>query len=697
MSAAPRLGLRGSPEANRVPECENPPMRTSDWPRPRALSRAAAIGGLVLLAILTGVEGFIDYRLRQVGRGELAQWSGMSGLWAVPVLSAALVGSALIFRRPRHPAGWLFLSLAIVLSLSGMIDGYAALGAIARRGSLPGADLVAVLGDLTFIPWIMILTLILLVTPSGGIGGQRWRIAACLAMASGAVAILMHLLEPYRGDYASLGVVRNPIAVERLATQLQITGFVAVVALHLVLLAATAAIFVRFMRAKDRSRRQLRWMAFAAIPFPFLVVGAFIAAVVDNQALLGIMAGGFVAIIPIAAGLAIERDHLYDADRLLSRGLTYGLLTALVAGCYAVVVVFVGQSLGDFGGGSQVPAVLATLAAVSVALPLRRWLQDGIDRRFNRRRFEAVTAIQRFINADSPEMTVEEALRSATGDPGHRVGYWIEDRQLWVTAGGEPTSPAEPFVEFSRNGAPLARVSFDPHRVARTVAEAAGAAALSELENARLRAAITLQLVEVRSSRSRIVEAQLAERQRIERNLHDGAQQRLLALALQLRATQMSGDPGRAVETLGGAVEEIQLAVRELRDLANGLHPAVLTDGGLRAALDTLAAHSAVATRVEATNQRFAAATEEAAWFIACEAVTNAVKHAFPTKVEIRACEESGKLVLVIEDDGIGGADSAGRGLQGIADRAEAAGGWLKVRERLAGGTVVTAELPCGL
>ena len=697
MGAVPGLRLRGSPDANPPGECDNPPMTPAGLPRLHAFPLIMAAAGWLMAAAFIGVMALIDYRLSQVGRNDLTQMRGAGLLWIAPILSAATVGSALMIRRPRHPAGWLFLLFGVTLAATGVIDTYAAYGAVARRGSVPAADLVAVVGDLTFIPWLMILTLILLVTPGGWGNSPRWRIAAWAAMVSGAAAILLHLLEPYRGDYESLGVIHNPLAISRLTGPLQVAGTVALIVLHVVLVGSAAAIVFRFRRAKDGRGRQLRWMAFAAIPFPVLVVGAFVAATLDNQLLLGIMAGGFVAIIPIAAGLAIEQDQLYDADRLLSRGLTYSLLTALLVGCYAVVVVFVGQSLGDLGGNSQAPVVIATLATVSVTAPLRRWLQDGVDRRFHRRRFEAVTTVQRFVRDPSPTVSLEDVLRAATGDPTLAVVYWVEDRALWVTADGETGAVGEPFVEVARNGMPLARISFDPGRTERTVVEAASAAGLSELENARLRAAIALQLVEVRESRSRIVEAQLAERRKIERNLHDGAQQRLLALALQLRAAEVSGDQARAMQTLGSAIDEIQVAVRELRDLANGLHPSVLTDGGLQAALDTLAAHTAVNVRLEATAQRFAPATEEAAWFIACEAVTNAVKHAVSTMVEIRACEKDGCLLLVIEDDGIGGADPAGHGLRGIADRAEAAGGRLRVEARPGGGTIVAAELPCAL
>jgi signal transduction histidine kinase len=216
------------------------------------------------------------------------------------------------------------------------------------------------------------------------------------------------------------------------------------------------------------------------------------------------------------------------------------------------------------------------------------------------------------------------------------------------------------------------------------------------MENARHRATIARQLVEVRESRARIVTAQLAERRKIERNLHDGAQQRLLAIAFQLRAAEVSQSPERARLTIDAAVEQLQQAVRELRDLANGLHPASLSEGGLAAALDELAGRTPLPMRLEATPDRFAPEIEEAVWFIACEAVANAVKHAAPHSVAILACRENGYLRLVVEDDGVGGADPAGQGLRGIADRAEAAGGRLAVEARPGGGTMVIAELPCG-
>jgi signal transduction histidine kinase len=241
----------------------------------------------------------------------------------------------------------------------------------------------------------------------------------------------------------------------------------------------------------------------------------------------------------------------------------------------------------------------------------------------------------------------------------------------------------------------VASISFDHERVEQGLVHAIVAEARPELENERLRAAIELQLVEVRDSRERIVAAQFAERHRIERNLHDGAQQRLLALAFQLRAAEMSGDSDRARSALDGAVDELQRAVADLRDLANGLHPAVLSDGGLVAALEDLAERCPITVRLTATDERFSPNTEATAWFIVCEAVANAVKHSHADTIDLDARRDDGHLILQIDDDGKGGADPTGQGLRGIADRADAVRGHLTVQDRPGGGTIVRAELPC--
>ncbi len=642
----PGLWLRASTEAARAVACENEALsgamviQESDVNWRRVASAVAATGWLTVAALI-GLVFLFDARLADVGRSDLA--SGAEGaVFMLPVASAATVGAALAILRPRHPVGWLFLALGLALVGSGVADSYAAYGALARPGSLPGAGFVAVVGDKSFIPWLLLLTLILLLTPTGRFGSRRWQLAAYVAIAGAALGFGLALVGPYEGEHASLGIVKNPLEVDALQGPLVLMRLVGIVALHIVLIAAAGSMIVRFRAARGAERRQLRWLALAAVPFPIFVVGAFVAAVLDHQLLLAWLAAGFVAVIPIAAGLAIAQHGLYDVDRVLSRGLTYGLLSALVVASYAIVVVFVGEALGGAVESSQAAAVIATLAAISIALPARRYIQDSLDRRFNKRQFEALATIRRWLREPSPVTSVEQALREATGDRGLSVAYWINDRERWVNEAGAPVAPDPDGITVQRRGVAIAAVTFDEHHMERKAVEAVLGEAVSELENVRLRAALALQLVEVRESRARIVSAQIAERRKIERNLHDGAQQRLLALALQLRAAEMSQEPTRAPQILHGAVEQLQLAVKELRDLANGLAPVTLTDEGLGAALEDLALRTPVPVHVSATAERFPATVEETAWFIACEAVANAVKHAAPHSLEILAQRKNG-------------------------------------------------------
>ena len=217
---------------------------------------------------------------------------------------------------------------------------------------------------------------------------------------------------------------------------------------------------------------------------------------------------------------------------------------------------------------------------------------------------------------------------------------------------------------------------------------AAAEEATAELDNAGLRAAITLQLVEVRQSRARIADAQLAERRKIERNAPSNA---CSPSRSSLQAAHLNGRPDRLRETIRAGVSEIQAAVLSYAELANGLHPAVLNDGGLVAALEDLATRTPIPIDVRVTEQRFPPKLEATAWFVACEAVTNAVKHAHAAAIVVGIERRDGTLVIEVSDDGIGGADPSGSGLRGLTDRAEAAGGALCVEPRPGRGTIVRA------
>jgi signal transduction histidine kinase len=196
----------------------------------------------------------------------------------------------------------------------------------------------------------------------------------------------------------------------------------------------------------------------------------------------------------------------------------------------------------------------------------------------------------------------------------------------------------------------------------------------------------------------RIVRAADEERRRIERDLHDGAQQRLVALALQLRGAQRqlgaSTDP-EVERLLAEAVAELQVAVEELRELARGVHPAILTEDGLAAALESLASRTPIPVALDVSDARLPAQVEATAYFVACEALANVVKHAQASRAAVSARRTNGVLVIHVEDDGVGGAHADGSGLRGLADRVEALGGRLVVQSPVGGGTQVMGEIPC--
>jgi signal transduction histidine kinase len=307
----------------------------------------------------------------------------------------------------------------------------------------------------------------------------------------------------------------------------------------------------------------------------------------------------------------------------------------------------------------------------------------------------------------APPREVPAALARALGDRSLEVAYWLPDRGEYADADGHAVrlpeeSSRRAVTVLDHDGEPIAALLHDPAlRTDPELVEAAGAAARLALENARLHAEVQAQLAQVQESRVRIVEAADEQRRKIERDIHDGAQQRLVALALELRTAQrrLGGDVDPEVAgVLDQAVGELRLAVSELRELARGVHPAILTEEGLGAALESVAGRTPIPVEVVSVpDGRLPPEIEAAAYFVACEALANSVKHAGATGVTISADRMDGTLVVEVVDDGIGGAEiGAGSGLRGLADRVEAYGGRLVVTSPPGGGTRVRAELPCG-
>ena len=300
--------------------------------------------------------------------------------------------------------------------------------------------------------------------------------------------------------------------------------------------------------------------------------------------------------------------------------------------------------------------------------------------------------------ADIAPGEVRDALARALHDPTLHVAYWLPLRRAYVAEDGREVqlpADARSVTRLEEVAAIVHDPELDPDLVA-----AAGAAARLALHNARLQADVRAQLDKVQESRRRIVAAGDEQRRRIERDLHDGAQQRLVALALELRIAQRQrgNDDPELDRILADAVGELQVAVEELRELARGVHPAVLSEEGLAGALESLAARTPLPVEiVAAPEERLPGEIEAAAYFVVCEAITNAVKHAKATEIRVSAERRNGRLFIEVEDDGVGGArERSGSGLRGLLDRVEAHGGTLRVESEPGQGTRVLGELPCG-
>jgi signal transduction histidine kinase len=306
---------------------------------------------------------------------------------------------------------------------------------------------------------------------------------------------------------------------------------------------------------------------------------------------------------------------------------------------------------------------------------------------------------------NTPPYGLRDALARALGDRTLEVAYWVPEWEAYVDAtGAQVVLPDvdEPraVTTLEHDGRPVAALIHDPTLLDEPkLVNAAAAAARLALENARLQAETRAQLKEVRESRARIVAAADGERRRIERDIHDGAQQRLVALGLQLRSAQRQLDHDADPDVsrlLGQAVAELQVAVDELRELARGVHPAVLTEEGLAAALESLATRTPMTVKLDVLEDRMPEQVEATAYFVVCEALTNVAKHAHASKAAVGAHRENGVVTVEIEDDGIGGAFAQdGSGLRGLADRVEAMGGHLTIASPPNGGTRVVAEIPC--
>jgi signal transduction histidine kinase len=472
------------------------------------------------------------------------------------------------------------------------------------------------------------------------------------------------------------------------------------------IVAGTAALVVRLRRARAVVRQQLKLvLAVGSVAATLTALDMSTWFIWPHGGLPARMAvlGFAFAAFPLAAGFAILRRGLYGIDVVINWTLVYGLVTAMLAAAFAATVLLLGTALGR---GSPWPTAVATLVVAIAFRPVRARVQDAVDRRFNRARYDALHRMTGFLDdlragRAAPE-GVEALLRELVSDPTLELHFFLPESQLYVDAQGMPVADAphdrRECVPIERGGQPLGQVlhsmtSREHAALLRQLVEAGGLA----IEIARLRVELRRRLAEVQASRTRIVAAADAERRRIERDLHDGAQQRLVSIGLALRHAQHALGPvaPEVSQALEGAVAEITLAIDELRELARGLRPAQL-DAGLGSALRDLASRAPLPVEVRTSGPRATPDIETAAYFTACEGLTNAVRHAHATKVVLSAARHNGALVVSVVDNGVGGASArAGSGLTGLVDRVAAQGGTLRIRSEAGTGTTITAEFPC--
>ena len=295
-----------------------------------------------------------------------------------------------------------------------------------------------------------------------------------------------------------------------------------------------------------------------------------------------------------------------------------------------------------------------------------------------------------------------DVLARTLGDPTVQLAFATPSGSGFVDTAGQPielpkTDELRMVTRLERDGQLLGVMVHDPTIEAEDpgLVEAVGSVARLALENERLAAQVRAQLEEVRASRIRIIEAGDAERRRVERDLHDGAQQRLVALAMRLQLAKETTTGASAL--LDEATAELHTAIGEVRGLARGLYPPILTEAGLGAAVETIAERASLPIAVDVPDRRYEARVEATAYFVVAEALTNVSRYASATEARVTVRDEGEWLILVVADDGRGGADPAtGSGLRGLSDRLEAVGGRLMISSPPGGGTTVRAEMPIG-
>jgi signal transduction histidine kinase len=695
-------------------------------PTPRAVFlRAWGIWALSLAAMTTSfVYNHVHPLPGNAGGAHGNALTGVATLVFIP--GFATVGALLAWKRPANPIGWL-------LSAAGLT--YAAATFALLLGQFPGTGIWSHWLGWLWLAGIGFVVFVLLLFPTGTLPSRRWRPVAWAAAITTGGWVLGNVLSPVIITAGS-PALPNPIGVTGPAGHvIQRGGQVCGLLIGATGVAAIVSLVFRYRRARPVEREQLKWLVYAGA---LIVAGQLVQIPVEKvmgpgQAFTNVqdaLTSGTIALVPVAIGVAIFRYHLYDIDVVINKTLVYGSLAVFITGVYVAIVVGIG-SLAQRGARPSLALPIAATAVVAIAFqPVRAWIQRLANRLVYGRRATPYQVLADFAGRMAGAYAAEDLLPRmarilAEGTGATRADVWLKtggtfhDGAAWpadapplpparATAADVPAyAAADRILPVRYEGEVLGALSVSKRpgesltpTEDRLLADLAAQVGLV-LKNAGLREQLLARLEEIRASRQRLVAAQDEERRRIERNIHDGAQQQLVALAIKLSITEslIGTDTEGEREMLAELRQDAASAVEDLRDLARGIYPPLLASRGLAAALEAQARKAPVPTSVAADGVgRYPQDVEAAVYFCVLEALQNVAKYAGASRAEVRLAASGHDLRFEVSDDGAGFDPKSrgyGTGLQGMADRLHAHGGTLDVRSAPGAGTTIAGRLPC--
>jgi signal transduction histidine kinase len=691
--------------------------------RPERASRLATTLWLVGVVALVGslVFAAVDHH-----PFELASISEGFAFAAIGV-----VGWVLARRRPENPIGWLYL--AVWLGVGVAFSGFQEYAVWATRHDGPFLDLVTWLSNWLWVPIFgLLLTYPFLLFPDGQLLSRRWRI---VGWAAGIVLTLWSVAFAFETqDFTdALGhPAANPYAIAGTAAFFNAARVVLAFVLLGVAGACVASLFVRFRRARGDEREQIKWLMTSGA---LLIVWLALPLEHGTGGPADTIQGFFLALIPISVGIAILKYRLYDIDVVIRKTVVYAILAVFITVVYVGIVVGIGSAVGR-GDGSNVALQIAATATVAIAF---QFVRERANRFANRlvygKRATPYETLTRFSERVGGTYATEDVLARiahviADGIAAGRVDVWLRvgselrPAASWPDAASQPE--ALPMVRdelpsiAAQRSAPVllneellgaisadkpASEPFTPaeERLLEDLASQAGLVLANVRMTAELEAdleRIAAQADELRASRQRIVAAQDEERRRLERNIHDGAQQHLVALAVKLRLARatIAKDPAKAREMLVALQGEIDEALETLTSLALGIYPPLLEEQGLAPALAAQYTRSDLPVHLSTDGiRRYPIEIEGAVYFCVLEALQNAAKYSRASRIDVRLWERDDELGFEVADDGVGFDSTThgnGTGLQGMRDRLAVFGGDATIHSRPGGGTSASGRIP---